>query len=264
MPQMAMSAGLDDIQESVRRWPLWVTLGWHDILIRYRRTVLGPIWNSLTTAIAIAGLGLVYSKIFRQDVGEFLPYLTGGMITWYFISGMVNDGCVTFVNVATVMKNIRLPVATHAFRITFKNLLMFLHNIPVLLFVAFLFQLRPNAATLLFVPGLLLTCLTGAWVALSLGVICARFRDLVPMITSLLTVAFFVTPVVWDRGMLGEHQYIAFLNPFTHFVAILRDPMIGRMPPTESWVFCASTFFVGWLGTISLFARARSRIVFWV
>ncbi len=258
------AAAVADFREALERWPLWMTLGWHDILSRYRRTVLGPIWNTLSTAISIGGLGVVYGVLFKADLRQFLPYLAAGMISWIFVSTMVTDGCQTFLATAPVIKNVRLPLASYGLRVLVRNTLLFAHNLPVFVLVGLLFGIRPTAATALFVPGLALVLATSLWVTLALGILGARFRDLPPVVTSLVGVAFFVTPVVWDRGMLGEHQIIAAVNPFTHFVALLRDPLVGKAPPGEAWIAALAITAIGWCVTFWLFRRCRSRVVFWL
>ena len=45
---------------------IWGTLGWHDIKQRYRRSVLGPFWFTLSTAIMVGVLGALYSSILNQ------------------------------------------------------------------------------------------------------------------------------------------------------------------------------------------------------
>src|ERR1700726_3197039 len=60
--------------------PLWMLLGWSDIRLRYRRSVLGPFWITLSMSVLIIVLGLVYSRIFHTDIRPYLPYLALGFI----------------------------------------------------------------------------------------------------------------------------------------------------------------------------------------
>ena len=71
---------LADIWHAVRYPHLWLLLGWQDIKQRYRRSMLGPFWLTISTAFMVASLGLVYSRIFGQAVAEYLPYLAAGQM----------------------------------------------------------------------------------------------------------------------------------------------------------------------------------------
>lgn len=264
--QSLLFLALADLAAALRRWPLWVTLGWHDILARYRRTTLGPFWNTLSTAVSIGGLALVYGTIFNVELREFIPYLAGGIIAWTFISTLVIDGSQTFEcpTNANIIKNVPVPLGIHVFRMIFKNLLLFAHNLPVYAVLALIVGLPATASMLLILPGLLFVMMSACWVALLFGTLGARFRDLSPIVAALTNVAFFITPVIWDRQMLGEHQFIAYLNPFTHFVSVVRDPMIGKAPTAETWIFVAAITAVGWCAALWVFSRYRARIVLWL
>ncbi|MEA2755782.1 MAG: lipopolysaccharide transport system permease protein, partial [Aliidongia sp.] len=64
-----------DLYRGLRAWRLWTMLGWNDIRLRYRRSVLGPFWMTLSMAIFIVTLGLIYSRIFHAELRTFLPYI---------------------------------------------------------------------------------------------------------------------------------------------------------------------------------------------
>ena len=82
---------------------------------------------------------------------------------------------------------------------------------------------------MLFPLGLLLIGLNAVWVGLLLGLLCARFRDIPPMITNLVQVALFLTPIMWKKEMLGRYEWThADLNPFHHFIEIVRAPLLGQ------------------------------------
>src|SRR3712207_563712 len=82
---------LADIVEGLKRWPLWVTLGWQDIRQRYRRSMLGPFWLTISMGILIGVVGVLYAALFRQDISVYLPYLAAGLMTWGLISTILLD-----------------------------------------------------------------------------------------------------------------------------------------------------------------------------
>ena len=96
-----------DLYRGVRAWPLWLTLAWNDIAMRYRRSTLGPLWMTLSTGILVVSLGLLYSRIFQTDIATYLPYLALGFIVWGFLSTTINESCQAFSESERIIKQIK-------------------------------------------------------------------------------------------------------------------------------------------------------------
>ncbi len=67
-------------------------------------------------------------------------------------------------------------------------------------------------------------------ICLLLGTFCARFRDIGPIVASIMQIAFFLTPVIWQPEQLGEHAVYLPLNPFFTLIEIVRAPLLGTTP----------------------------------
>src|ERR1700722_420531 len=89
-----------EIVAGFRAWPVWVLMGWDDIRQRYRRSVIGPFWITLSMGAFILVLGVIYSRLFHVELHSYLPYLTVGYIVWGFISAAANDTCIAFIDVS--------------------------------------------------------------------------------------------------------------------------------------------------------------------
>src|SRR6202051_1205821 len=70
----------EEVVSGFRIWRVWGIMGWDDIRQRYRRSVLGPFWITLSTGIFILLLGVIYSRLFKMDVANYLPFLTVGFV----------------------------------------------------------------------------------------------------------------------------------------------------------------------------------------
>ena len=99
---------------------------------------------------------------------------------------------------------------------------------------------------------------------LLLGTFCARFRDIQPIVNSVLQIAFFVTPVIWKPEQLGPRAVWLPLNPFYDMLEIVRSPLLGHAPSLLVWV--AALIYSGILCGLAwmFFLRARGRIAFWI
>jgi lipopolysaccharide transport system permease protein len=253
-----------DLGAALVGWRLWTFLANQEIRARYRRSTLGPLWLTLSMGVQIGAMGLVWGALFNLDARSFIPYLTLGILVWGLITGVVGEGATCFVHAAGYITQTRRPLSTYAFQLVCRNLLVAAHTLIVYVAAALIFRVTPSPAMVLAVPGLVLFVLGIAWTPLLLGPLGARFRDIPQVIQSALLVVFFVTPVMWRADMLGQRAYIATMNPLTHLIAIVRQPLLGEIPPAISWAVAVATAVLGWTAALLVFSRARSRIPYWL
>jgi ABC-type polysaccharide/polyol phosphate export permease len=146
-----------------------------------------------------------------------------------------------------------------------RNTIVFFHNLSVYVLICIYAGVPITWATLLVAPGLFLLCLNGLWIAVLLGAVCARYRDIQQLVTNLLQIALFLTPVFWSADQLtGRASLLAEYNPLYHLIAIVRDPMLGKAPEPMHWMVVAVVTLLGWTLTIHVMGRFRHRIVYWL
>ena len=253
-----------DAVSALRAWRLWTMLGWNDIRQRYRRSTLGPFWITLSVVVFIAVLGVIYSRIFHTHIDTYLPFLTVGYVTWGFISQVLSESCQAFQESERIIKQLRLPFGLYVCRIVWRNFIVFLHTIVIFIPVAVFFKVWPGASVVLVLPGLALLLANLTWVALTLAILAARFRDTIQIVTTLIQIMLFATPIMWPVSSLEGATWIAEINPLYHFIELVRAPLLGAVPQPLSWLVAVGTLVVGWFFALRLLARASSRIVFWI
>jgi ABC-type polysaccharide/polyol phosphate export permease len=256
--------GSTDIWVGLRATHVWLALGWHDIRQRYRRSVLGPFWFTISTLIMVGVLGIIYSTLLGQNIRDYLPYLGVGMVVWQYLNACVTEGANTFIGAAYLIKQIRMPLTIHVARIMWRNFVILLHSLPVVMVFLFALGHRPGVELLLIIPGLLILWLQGVWMGLVLGLLCARYRDVLPIIGNLLQVTFFFTPVMWSPDLLKSRAWMAELNPLYHLIEIVRAPMIGRHLELSSWLWAAGLLLAGFVLAQYLMRRTRDRVSYWL
>lgn len=255
---------LADFTAGISRYEIWSALAWQDIRKRYQRSLLGPFWITLTMLVMIGGMGPIYAILFKTDVHEFLPYLALGIITWGLISPMILEGCAVFQQSQQMIQSVRLPMTTYVAKLIYTNVIIFFHNILAFIPVMIYFSIRPEWTWLMAIPGLILIIMASVPLVFILGPLCTRFRDLSPIIASLMQVLFFLTPIFWQAKMLGPRQYFVEYNPFFLFVNLIRTPFSGEIPDTGTYVGVGIVIVVLYAVAIPVFARCRSRISAWV
>ncbi len=260
----AQALAVADLVAGLEHWRLWGLLGWQDIRQRYRRSVLGPFWLTLSMGVLVGTLGFLYGALFKIEVADYLPFLALGFLAWGLISGIITDGCSAFIGCEHFIKQIKLPFSTFVYRVLWRNLIILAHNFAVYVVVAITFGIWAGWAGLLLIPGLALIVATAVWVGLLFGMVCARFRDVPQIVTSLLRVAFFLTPIIWKPEMLGRRTGFVDANPFYHFIELVRAPLLGQVPGALTWAVALGVTVGGWLVTFLFFRRFRNRIPYWV
>jgi ABC-type polysaccharide/polyol phosphate export permease len=149
-------------------------------------------------------------------------------------------------------------------RVIWRNLIIFAHNL-VIVIVVYVMVAPPAGWHLIEFPlGIAALVVNAVWLGLLLGSLCARFRDIPQIIGSLVQVAFFLTPVIWKAEMLGRNAWAAEYNPYFHFLEVIRQPLLGQSASALSWTAVAVITLSGWLFTLIFFARFRSRVAYWV
>ncbi|NUT49282.1 MAG: ABC transporter permease [Saccharothrix sp.] len=280
-----------DVRDAWRQRELWGHLGWQDIKQRYRRSVIGPLWITISMGTTALALGLLYSQLFNQELATFLPYVTAGFIIWNFILGVVTEGTEVFIANEGLIKHLPAPITVHVLRMVWRQVLFLLHNLVIYVVVVAIFfptliheyrmegdvVVQPGLSwtVLMVIPALAVVVVNAVWVALLFGIISTRFRDIPPVINSFINLVFFMTPIVWHVGVLNTvtggdgvegdwRMLIAELNPIYHFVEIVRAPMLGHAQDWHHWVVVGAFTVVGWALALVAMRNYRARVSYWV
>lgn len=243
---------------------IWRSLGWQDIRLHYRRSILGPFWLTISMGLLVGMLSALYGVMFKVDVVRYTPFLALGFIVWTFISGVIADASRVFINAQSIITQTNLPLSVHVYRVVWRNFIILGHNALIFPVVAVLLPPPPSWTGLLAAPGLVLLYMNGIWTGLLLGLVSARFRDVPPIVESILRILFFITPVIWMPEFLPERIALLDWNPFFHFLEVVRAPLLGQPPALRSWLMVLGVTVGGSLLTFLMYVRYRRRLAYWV
>ncbi|WP_439271210.1 ABC transporter permease [Pseudochrobactrum sp. HB0163] len=259
-----LKTGLTDLLNSLAHFRLWLMLGWLEIRQRYVRSRIGPFWMTISMGVMITSLGVVYGNLFGAELRDYLPALAVGFVFWGFISGTISEGCNSYVAAGAYLKQVPLNRAVFCLQTLWRNLIIFAHNAVIILIVLIYFGYDFYSEIYLFIPGFLLLLWNLLWISTLLATICARYRDLHQIVASILQVFFYITPILFKRNMLEQYPLLIELNPFAHFLEIVRSPLLGQPVPALSWIFSLSAAIIGTLICLWFHGRYRARIPYWV
>jgi len=249
---------VSNLQKSLR----WA---WLDIICQYRRSKIGPLWETINIVVMTLGIAVVSSAVFGGRLTNLIGYISLGIIAWSAVSSLITEGSNAFVRNAAMIRDTNISIDLYIGRTVFKTLITFGHHL-ILYFAGLLFFLVPLTwASLLAILGIALLFVNGFWVVTLLAFICARFRDVELIVRNLLQLAFFVTPVFWNYQQVDAgHRYIVDLNPIFYFIEIIRAPLLGYVPPVRDYLVVIGMTAVGYIVAYAVFVRMRRPLAFFV
>jgi ABC-type polysaccharide/polyol phosphate export permease len=251
-----------DLRTSVQRLDLAWSLARHDVVARYRGSVLGPFWITISMGLMVLGIGLVYSRLFGATLRDFVPLVALGIVFFGTISGIVNEGCETFVLAASMLSQTNLPMFTFVWRTVLRNLINLAHHLVIIVGVLLAYGYWRSMSPVGALIGLVLLVVNASWISALVGIASARFRDIPQVVASVMQFAIFVTPVFWpvDRLKGARHAVLDF-NPFYHMLEAVRAPLLGASIAPHTYAVLTVMAVVGWSAAFSVFALTRRRIV---
>ncbi len=257
---------IKDMLFTINNFSSWSYLSYFDLRLKYRRTFLGPWWVVIGIAISASAMCILWSTIFNLYWKDYLAYLFSGFIIWMWISQITLDAPEIFTgNVSRYIKAYPNPPIFYVFRKCYLSLLLFLHHLPLILIVTFFVNGTILASNFYLLPaGLFLVFINAILFTVNIGMLSARYRDVDPLIKSLMPPMLLLTPVLWKPEMLGEYIYYIYYNPFTYFVGVVRNELIGLEFDPNIWIGAILiTIFQAFI-FILLYSKKSKRIIFWI
>lgn len=256
--------GIKDITDGVKNINVWLSLSYFDISQRYTRTTLGPLWSTLSLGLIIFFLGIIYSTIFMQSIDSYLPYFGIGLIIWTFFSTIINEACSSFIAAEAIIKQMRLPLSIHIFRMISRNVILLLHNLVIIPCILIYFNIVPQFNLFEFLFSVTCVLISSIGLGLFFATFAARFRDVTFMTGSAVQLIFFATPIIWKPESAGARSWVFEYNPIYYLIELFRAPILGYDIPHNSYVI--TTIFTLLCITIGVvtFCKFRPKIAFWI
>lgn len=256
--------GLVDWRNAFRLWRLWIALGDEDIRDRYRRTAIGALWIAASFAVFVAVKVAIFGRVMGNVTTDFGLFVTIGFGAWTFINAMVLDACTAYTASRHWILGVTLPYPVYILQVVYRNLKIFAWVLVVVLAAALVGGNASGLGLLAALAGLAIYPVTAMWLAVLLAPICARVQDVYHAIQTGMRLLFFITPILWMPSINATLGRIAEANPLTHFIRILREPLMHGTVPTESWAWVGAINIAGLVAAVVVYSRTRHKIVFWV
>lgn len=260
-----LADGLDDLAGAARRHWLWRSMARQELRRRHARTLLGPLWSTLSLALIVAALTFLFAEPLGAALPAYAVHVAVGVAIWQFVLATLGEAPSAFVAAGDTIRAAPMPLSVFAMRLVWRNLLVLAAQTPVVIAAMLLCGVRPGPLWWTLPAALLLLAFASASAALLLATIGARFRDVQPIVGNLLQLLFFLTPIFWvPEAIPGDRAWLVHLNPLTAFVDVVRAPLVGGTAAVASWLIAGllSVLLAG--AAALLFGRCRASIPYWV
>lgn len=261
-----VGSALNDLLYSFTNWRIFTMLGSNDIKKRYSRSRIGQFWLTISLAVNIGVMGFVWAYLFKMPVKEYLPFLACGTIIWAYISTCINEGTTLYVTATPYLQALNLPKLTYVNSLFVRNIIVLFHNllvlIPVFLICSSNISIGNMGAAL---AGFVVITLFLYPTVIILSLIGLRFRDFANIMTSLMQIIFYLTPIMWKVSLMPTRfQDYLILNPFAVLLSLCRNPLFSTKIPTDYWLAAGIYIILAWAVAFPLYSKFRSRISYWL
>jgi ABC-type polysaccharide/polyol phosphate export permease len=234
------------------------------LVLRYRRTVLGYLWTLMNPLMTMSVMAVVFSGLFKSDLKNFAIFLFAGMIPWNFFSGVVTQSGTALITHEGLIKKIYLPKALFPLSIALALLVDSLLSF-VALFIIILALGGGVSWALLFLPisfALLFILALGCGMIMAIATV--FFRDLQHVTLIAMQGLFFLTPVLYKPETLaGKVSWLVSLNPVTPFIGLFRAPLVDGALPSVGLIFHSMLMAFAMLAIgLAVFTAKQKKIIF--
>ncbi len=245
----------------MKRWRVWVALASEDIGDQHRRTTLGPFWL-LLNYLAFAG---TFILIFRRGEGvpNYETYVAVGLFVWLFMSEAITQSVSLFVREESFIKGTTLPLSVYVMRLTAQSAIRAGYMLAGCLVLLAFVGVSLSTGWMWSILGLAIIALTipAAITVFALGG--AFFPDLQFIVQNIMRLGIFLTPIFWTVGNKGGiRSFLAVWNPFSHYLDLVRGPIMTGSVPLNSLTICLAIGAALWLTALLLLGSLRKQVVF--
>ncbi len=245
---------LADLRALYLQRQLLADFAWRDLRARYKASVLGFAWNFLNPLLQLAVYYVLFGVLLRVAVvnahGEvpaygYAVFLFTGLLPWTFFASSLQGGANAVLANANLVKKVRLPLAILPAAAVLSNLVNFLLSLVVLA-VVLVVAGAGLLPTLVYVPLLLaLQIVLNLGFAFLLAAITVFFRDVLHILGILLTLWYFLTPVIFSLESFADRPtpyLLLHLNPMTPLIAGYQRAVLDGLPPEWPWLLYSAAF----------------------
>lgn len=244
--------------------PLWWRLAWADMNQIYRRSLVGIFWISISFLMFVGVKIFIFGAISQMDMTYYSLWVIIGYAVWNFLNASVTDSCTVFIGSRSWILGTNMSLGTFVAQSIMRHIISLFFVGLISIAAVFFYSWEQSLVTFTVLIGLIFLIINSMWVHIVLGALCARHRDILHLVQAVMHVMFFLTPILYIPKQLGPKAAVLNYNPFTHYLAIVREPVVNGIIPQLSWTVVICITIVGWIAALYTLKYKTRNIAFWI
>lgn len=199
---------------------------------KYKGAWLGVLWSYLNPLLMLVVYSVVFSQIMKIDIPNYTMFLFTALIPWTFFTTTISQGSFSVVANGNILKKVYFPREIIPISVVTSNAINFLISCLIMLFFIFATGLGVSWYILLFPIILFAQYILLLGITFITSSLTVYVRDLEHIITVLLMVLFYGTPIVYSMDMVpAAMKTLITLNPMTPIINSYRDILFYKQMP---------------------------------
>jgi lipopolysaccharide transport system permease protein len=244
-----------NLQQLPRYRGLIQTLVARELKARYRGSALGFVWSFINPLMLLIVYSVIFTTILPNPSEETKPYplfFFCGLLPWTWFSASLTEATGSLIAGGNLIRKVLFPAEVLPIVTVFSNLVHFLLGLPILIIFLIAYHHYPSPLHLLWFPVIVLVQLVFTiGLSLALAALTVHFRDIRDILSNVLQLWFFATPIIYSwrqPGVIYDHHRLMQMNP-------MMDLAVGYQE-----VFFFREDFGAWKGILAV--AALSVVVF--
>lgn len=266
-----ISGMIADIAGGFRAGRVWRAFAWEETKRRYRHSALGLLWIVIGYVAFVAAIALFFGNFNLataeqiKSIEQYTTHVALGFAVFSLITANIQDGASVFMNASAWIKSVSLPYSVYALKSVTRTVVPFALQLASWAVYAAVVGHTVKPIAFLSLAAVAIILFNAVAMQLLFGFLSARFRDIEHMISTVLRVLLFMTPILYTyESTSGVTRTLADANPVTHFVEIFRAPLVGTAPTPENWYMVGVSTAAIWATAILTGAVLRRRLPYLV
>jgi lipopolysaccharide transport system permease protein len=217
-----------------------------ELKARYRGSALGFVWSFVNPLLLLLIYSFVFTTVMPNTTEGVQPYqlfMFCGILPWTWFSSSLSEAANSLIAGGNLIKKVLFPAEVLPLVSVLTNMVHFFLGLPILVAFLVIYHQYPLPANLLWFPvAVAIQLLFTSALALILAALAVHFRDIKDILSNLLTLWFFATPIIypWFQPSVQKFHLFFDINPFTHLAVSYQEILFFNKGPVGHWKWLLS------------------------
>lgn len=217
---------LSNLAQLFRYRGLVASLVARELKARYRGSVLGFFWSFINPLLLLSIYWFIFAKILPNSIEHYEWFMVCGILPWTWFASSLTEASGSLIAGGNLIKKVLFPAEILPLVSVLANMVHFLLPLPIVIVLIALFHRAPELPGLAALPLVVLVQLImTAGFALALAALTVHFRDIRDILSNVLLLWFFATPIVYQytQPEVARLRKYFNANPFYHLVVSYQE-----------------------------------------